>query len=199
MDRREVLRVMSLAAAASGFRGFSRWAFACDHMEAGPAQIKPAQYTPQFFTAPEYATLERLTEMIIPSDGSPGAREAGVAEFIDFMVWSDPSVQYQFRLGLSWLDAHSRQLQGKPFRDLIGEEQVAILTRLAYKKNYKPGEEEGQEFFKQVREYTVMGFYTTKIGLEELKYPGLQTMWESLPGCPHHDDPEHKHLPPPKV
>ncbi len=199
MERREVLRVMALAAAASGFPGFSRWAFACGHAGGDPAQIKPAHYTPQFFSPAEYATVERLTEMIIPSDGSPGAREAGVAEFIDFMVWSDPSVQYRFRLGLAWLDAHSERVQGKLFRELTGDEQTSILERLAYTKKFQTGEEDGQAFFKLIREYTVMGFYTTRIGLEDLDYPGLQSIWEKQPGCPHHDDPEHKHLPPAKA
>ncbi len=199
MERREVLRVMAMAAAASGFPGFSRWVFACDHRGTEPVQIKPAEYTPQSFSPAEYATVERLTEMIIPSDGSPGAREAGVAEFIDFMVWSDPNIQYRFRLGLAWLDAHSLKLHGKLFRELSHAEGTGILETLAYKKNYRAGEEDGREFFKLVREYTVMGFYTTRIGLEELGYPGLESVWASMPGCPHHDDPEHKHLPLPKV
>jgi Gluconate 2-dehydrogenase subunit 3 len=199
MDRREVLRVMALAAAASQFPGFHRWAFACNHSGSEPVQVKPAAYTPQFFTRDEYSTVERLTEMIIPSDGSPGAREAGVAEFIDFMVWSDPGVQYRFRYGLTWLNAHSDRLHSKPFREIGPAEQTGILEHLAYKSKFRPGEEEGREFFKMVRQYTLMGFYTTRIGLEQLDYPGLQTMYDRLPGCPHPDDPEHRHLPAPQV
>jgi len=196
LERREVLRVMALAAAASQFPGFHRWTFACDHVGARP-QVKPAAYTPQFFTPDEYATVERLTEMIVPSDGSPGAREAGVSEFVDFMVFSDPSVQYRFRYGLTWLDAHAGKLHGAPFRRLNGADQTAVLKRLAYRDHFQPGEEEGREFFKLVREYTLMGFYTSRIGLEQLDYPGLKFYSES-PGCPHGDDPEHLHLPPPQ-
>ena len=48
----------------------------------------------------------------------PGSREAGVAEFIDFMVFHDDSLQYPFRLGLSWMNAHSERLHGKKFIDL---------------------------------------------------------------------------------
>ena len=54
-----------------------------------------------------------LPEIIIPSDATPGAKEAGVAEFIDFMVASDPEVQYPFRMGLAWLNAHSERTVGK--------------------------------------------------------------------------------------
>lgn len=199
MERREVLRVMALAAAASQFPGFHRWAFACDHSGAEQGRVKPAAYTPQFFTRDEYATVERLAESIIPSDGSPGAREAGVAEFIDFMVGSDPGVQYRFRYGLNWLDAHSDRRHAKAFRQLGPGEQTEILEHLAYQSRFRAGEEEGREFFKLVRQYTLMGFYTTRIGLEQLDYPGLQTMYEKLPGCPHPNDPEHRNLPPVKA
>ena len=44
--------------------------------------------------------VERLAEIIIPSDATPGAKEAGVAEFIDFMVAKRSEVQYGFRTGL---------------------------------------------------------------------------------------------------
>ena len=45
-----------------------------------------------------------------------------------------------------------------------------------------------------MRDYTVVGYYTTKIGFESLGYPGLQVVWPAMPGCPHPDDPEHAHL-----
>ncbi len=104
--RREVLRILGTAAAAAQFPGFSKWGFACGHIGNAALQIKPAIYRPQFFTPAEYALVERLAEMIIPSDGTPGAKEAGVAEFIDFMVANDPDVQYVFRMGLAWMNAH---------------------------------------------------------------------------------------------
>ena len=77
-------------------------------------------------------------------------------------------------------------------------EQIALLEPLAYKDRHRPGDEEGHAFFKLIREYTVMGFYTSRIGLEQLDYPGLRIYAES-PGCPHPDDPEHRHLPAPKA
>lgn len=197
LERREILRAMALGAAASQFPGFSRWSFACDHFAPDSQDARPGQYAPQFFTAPEYETLERLTELILPSDGSPGAREAGVSEFVDFMVSSDPGIQYRFRYGLTWLDTHADALHGKSFRNLTAGDQTDILQHLAYKDRYRAGEEEGRVFFNLVREYTVMGFYTSRVGLEQLDYPGLKLYSES-PGCPHGNDPEHLHLPPPK-
>jgi len=197
LERREVLRVLALAAAASGEGGFSRWAFACGH-GSERLQVRPARYTPRFFSAGEYALVERLTELILPTDDTPGAREAGVAEFIDFMVASDPGVQYRFRYGLVWLEAHARRLHGKAFAELDEAPQRGLLEPLAYAARHRPGEEEGRAFFALVREYTVMGFYTSRVGLTALDYPGLRIYAES-PGCPHPDDPEHRRLPAPKA
>jgi hypothetical protein len=197
IERREVLRILSIAAVAVRFTGFSRWTFACEHVSADSMQIRNATYAPQFFSANEYRAVERLTEMILPSDGGAGAREAGVSEFVDFMVWSDPSLQYKFRFGLGWLDAHSERLHAKNVIGLGAEQQNEILRRLAYKKEFRDGEEDGRVFFELVREYTVMGFYTSRVGLEELDYPGLKFYSES-PSCPHVDDREHVHLPPAK-
>ena len=196
LERREILRALALGAAASQFSGFSRWAFACDHLAPEVTQIKPAVYAPQFFTSDEYQTIEILTELILPGDGSPGAREAGVSEFVDFMVASNPGIQYRFRYGLTWLDAHADAFRRKPFRSLESGDQKDILQHLAYKDRYRPGEDEGRDFFKLIREYTLMGFYTSRIGMEQLDCPGLKLYSES-PGCPHGDDPEHLHLPPP--
>jgi gluconate 2-dehydrogenase gamma chain len=199
LERREVLRILAIAAAASGYSGFQRWSFACDHEGGTAVPMKGQTYTPRFFSAAEYATVERLAELIIPSDSSPGAREAGVSEFIDFMVGSDPGLQYKFRYGLTWLDAHARRLFGGSFTKLDEGQQNDLLKHLAYRDEHRPGEEEGRPFFKLMREQTLMGFYTTKIGLEELGYPGLTSFWADLPGCPHPDDPAHRHLPAPKA
>ena len=197
IERREVLRILAIASVAAQFPGFRRWTFACGHVHADSTQIKNAAYAPQFFTPAEYSTMERLTEMIIPSDGGAGAREAGVSEFVDFMVRSDPSLQYKFRFGLGWLNAHSERLHSKTFVVLGPTEQNEILRRLAYRKEFREGQEDGRVFFALLRKYTVMGFYTSRVGLEELDYPGLKFYSES-PSCPHVNDREHLHLPPPK-
>ena len=72
-------------------------------------------------------------------------------------------------------------------------QQTSLLESVAYKNKFRPGEVRGREFFTLVREYTVMGFYTSEVGLKELDYPGLKFYAES-PACPHKDDPEHLHL-----
>ncbi len=229
IERREMMRILAAASVASRFSGFRSWTFACNHEAHKDEAAKRVSgpYEPQFFSPEEYATIERLAELIIPNDGQPGAREAGVAEFIDFMVASSAdvgmsnyqpptsrnpviernrvpdalksrqSIQYLFRYGLSWLEGHARHLHGKTFRECTEQQQTEMLEHLAYKDRYRRGEEDGRAFFKLIREYTVMGFYTSRTGLEQLDFKGLQAVWEQMPECPHKDDPEHLHLPPP--
>ena len=84
IQRREVLRILGTAAAAAQFPGFSKWSFACGHVGNAKLQIKPAVYRPQFFTAAEYAMIERLAEIIIPSDANSRrerSRRRGVYRF----------------------------------------------------------------------------------------------------------------------
>jgi hypothetical protein len=199
-SRRELLQALTLAGLASTFSGFSRWSYGLGeeiyphHRQDAPVQIAHAAYTPQFFSPNEYRTVEVLTDLILPAmeDSShqpqPGAKDAGVAEFIDFMVYSDPSLQPQFRDGLTWLDNASKPVAS--FTALSAEQQNALLERLAYKAKYRESEKTGQQFFLLFRKYTVMGFYTSRIGLESLDYPGLK-LYSASPGCTHTGNPEH--------
>jgi gluconate 2-dehydrogenase gamma chain len=196
LQRREMLRIMATAAAASKFPGFAKWSFICSHDRAVES-IRPEGYQPLFFSPSEYALVERLTELIIPNDTTPGAKEAGVAEFVDFMVAHNTDKQYSMRLGISWLNAHCERLFGKTFMSLLAAQQVAVLEPLAYKAKHHAGEEDGRNFFLAIKELTVMGFYTTEIGYKEIDNPALK-FYAKSPACPHVDDPEHKHLPPPK-
>lgn len=181
-DRRRVLELLAKAAVASQFPGFNRWAFA-----AAPDQPKASKYQPQYFNTNEYHTIEVLTEMIIPTDETPGAREAGVSEFIDFMAAHGDEGLAPMRDSLKWLDHNSHG----SFVSLSPVEREQLLRSAAHNKS----EAQGQAFFKLIRQYTVMGYYTSRVGLEELNYPGLELHPHS-PECPHKDDPEHRHLPP---
>jgi gluconate 2-dehydrogenase gamma chain len=196
VERREVLRMLGLAAAVSECAGFSRWAFAFaaeapERAGAAPQAPAPA-YKPRFLTADEYALVSLLAALIIPADDTPGAAEAGVSEFIDTMAAHDRPLQPRLRRGLAWLHARSLLLHGRPFEELAQDEQVAYLERLAYAEKHRPGEEEGRRFFALIREYTVMGYYTSRAGLEALGYPGLR-MYAESPGCPDPSDPRHEH------
>ena len=214
VERREILRYIGIAAVASSFPGFSKWAFACpqDHLKVS-SQVGAASYKPLFFSPQQYQMVEHLAEMIIPEDDSPGAKQAGVAEFIDFMVANRAPVstsrdirstddaiaagneaQNRFLAGLDWINARSHSEFKREFMDCTPEQQNSLVEELAYKAKFKPTTESGRAFFQMMRDYTVVGYYTTKIGLQSIGYPGLRTVWPKMPGCPHPDDPEHAHL-----
>jgi gluconate 2-dehydrogenase gamma chain len=227
IERRQVLRYIGLASVAGTFPGFNRWAFACqDHVmeahvmeapAAAAAATAPTVYTPLFFSPQQFELVEHLTEMIIPADDKPGAKQAGVAEFIDFMVANRVPVdstydirstndairagdeaQVRFQAGLDWLNAQSKLDFGREFMACGADEQNRLLEELAYKDKYKPATAQGRQFFQLIRDYTVVGFYTSKMGLESLDFPGLQTVYAHMPGCDHMDDPEHARLDEPK-
>jgi len=215
IERREILRYIGIAAVASSFPGFSQWTFACpqDHDHSQSPSSKAGSYQPLFFSPEQYRMVEHLAEMIIPEDDTPGAKRAGVAEFIDFMVANRVPVsssreirstqdaieigndaQERFLAGLGWMNARSHSEFGREFMDCTSEQQNALLEELAYKAKFKPTTESGRAFFQMMRAYTVVGYYTTKIGLESLGYPGLRTVWPKMPACPHPNDPEHANL-----
>lgn len=221
IERREILRYIGIASIAGTFPGFSKWAFACpqSHTHAATPPAKSSElYKPLFFSDEQFQMIDHLAEMIIPRDGTPGAKDAGVAEFIDFMVANRVPVsarheirstqdaiengneaQVRFVSGLHWMNARSIAECGHEFMSCSAEQQRSLLEALAYKAKFKPATESGRQFFQLVRDYTVVGYYTTKIGLESLGYPGLRSVWPSMPGCPHPDDPEHLHLQEPKT
>jgi hypothetical protein len=215
IERREILRYLGIAAVASTYPGFDKWAFACPGEfpnVAGPP-VSPDSYTPLFFSPGHYRLVERLAELIIPGDDTPGATQAGVAEFIDFMVANrvpvsgSPEIrstadaieagtlaQNRFVAGLDWMNARSDSEHRHDFLDCTPEQQNGLLEELAYRSKFTSGTESGRAFFQMMRDYTVVGYYTTRIGLESLGYPGLQVVWPAMPACPHPDDPEHMRL-----
>jgi gluconate 2-dehydrogenase gamma chain len=222
-ERRDILRYIGIASVAAAFPGFRQWAFACSHNSADDwpsltdSQASKEPYKVLFFSPEQFRLVEYLAEMIIPADETPGAKQAGVAEFIDFMLANRVSVsapydaqssedllrlgseaQEQFITGLAWINAHSKLEFGHPFLDCTSEQQNNFLEELAYKEKFRPTTEEGREFFQVLRDYTVVGYYTTKIGLESLGYPGLRMVWPAMPGCTHPNDPEHAHLQEPR-
>lgn len=196
-DRREILEMIALAAAASRFPAFARWACASQHAAPSSAPTKPQSYAPQFFSPAEFAAIDHLTELIIPKDESPGARDAGVAEFIDFIAANDPELQWPFRYGLDWLEARAMALHGAAFTSLAEAQQQALLRSISYRESSAPIDNDGRGFFTLLRRYTVIGYYTSRLGMQELNCPELKFYSES-PACPHTGDPEHKHLPAPR-
>jgi hypothetical protein len=120
---------------------------------------------PLFFTRDEFALLDKLTELIIPTDDhSPGAHEAGVAAYIDRTVAEAyvPDEKTSWRNGLA---AIQRLLKES------GDQPVAILTKLA--KNEKNPRTEAEKFFTQLKQTTAFAYYSSSLGIhQEMGYLG---------------------------
>jgi len=144
-------------------------------------------YTPKFFSANEVEIVATLGELILPQTETPGARAAKAHEHIDLVLADETAdVQHDFRDGLAWVERRSRELFGRGFIELSGEQQTALFTRMAAKS---PGLEDdgGRRFFLDLRKRVVFAYYTSEVGLQqELTYNGKQVLghWE---GCPHRD------------
>jgi hypothetical protein len=88
-------------------------------------------YVPAFFTSAEYATLSRLTDVIIPPTMTPGAVGAGVPEYIDRVVSVNVEHQWLVRTGLGWLEQQARTRFSKEFVALEEADHIAILQPLS--------------------------------------------------------------------
>lgn len=128
----------------------------------------------RFLTPAEFALLDELTEMIIPADDhSPGARAAAVARFIDDRLAEslEPDWRARWRSGLEAVDGLSRDLNGKPFLQGARDERVAVLNRMAAGEATPTTPPE--QFFKELKRWTVRGYYTSKIGIhDDQEYEG---------------------------
>src|SRR5688572_10848912 len=126
-----------------------------------------------FFTPHEMATITVLGDIIIPKDDRSGsASEAKVPEFIEFIVKDKPEHQTPMRGGLRWLDLQCARRYNKSFVDCSKEQQIEIIDQIAYPAKAKPEMKQGVAFFNRMRSLTTTGFFTSKMGIEDLGYVG---------------------------
>jgi hypothetical protein len=190
ISRRNALKIIGVTPVAAGI-GLTGTAEAEQaHQQHGKPTAQPAAgarraaYKPKFFNAHEWATLAVLGNIVIPKDERSGsATDAGVPEFIDFMMIDRPDGQVPMRGGLRWLDAESNARHGKAFKDLSEAERTGILDDIAYPRTAKPEFSHGVAFFSRFRDMVATGFFTSKIGIEDLQYKGnvANPLWD---GCP---------------
>ena len=189
ISRRDMLRNLTVGAAAgSVLQMIPAEAAALAHQMVHQAKAaSPAgKYTPKFFSPHQYATLVFLCDTIIPRDDkSGGAGEAGAPEFIDLLTSENDEYQLEFGGGLLWLDNFCTDRYGVAFLASTPAQQREVLDLIAFRKNAKsdPSLSQGVAFFARLRQMTCDGFYTSKIGIEDLQYIG-NTALASFPGCP---------------
>lgn len=136
-----------------------------------------------YFTPEEMATITVLGDIIIPKDDISGsASEAGVPDFIEFIVKDMPEHQVPLRGGLRWLDLQCLNRYEKAFKDCSKEQQIEMVDMIAYPKKAKPEMQPGVVFFNRMRDLTVTGFYTSAIGVKDLGYAGNKpNQWNGVP------------------
>ncbi len=164
-------------------------AVSADHAGAGPARLQEeiehykAVISTTFFTAHEMATIAILSDIIIPKDEVSGsATDAGVPDFIEFIVKDMPGHQVPMRGGLRWVDRECYQRFQKTFKDCDPAQRMQVVDDIAWPQKVKPGMSQGISFFTLMRNLTATGFYTSKIGIADIGYAGNQpNQWNGVP------------------
>ena len=186
LDRRGMLRLLASAPLAAGFAWTAAEAEEAHHLAhaARQAAAAGAAFTPKFFTPHEYETVRVLVDLIIPRDERSGsATDAGVPEFMDFIVLDQPTRQTAMRGGLAWLDLECQKRFDKTFLDCGGSERTIVLDDIAWPHRAKPEISHGVAFFSSFRDLTATGFWTSRIGIDDLQYIG-NTYVAEWTGCP---------------
>lgn len=200
LDRRDALKLIGLMAAAPTF------SVACSsddvreatrrQPESATTQPHPDEYERRLFTDHEYETVRVLVNWIIPADDRSGsATDAGVPEFIDFILTDDllpnrEEEQRAFRGGLAWIDYQCLERFEGAFVDCTEAQQQELIEAIAWPETADPEMEPGVTFFNSLRDLTASGFFSSKMGMEDLQYRGNQYVAEWT-GCP---DEVHEHL-----
>jgi len=180
MKRREAVGAMAMAALSAAFK----WTPAEAQRVAGLVKQAATPFAPTFFTPHEWDTVRVLVDLIIPRDERSGsATEAGVPEFMDFMMTDRPDGQTPMRGGLAWLDNESLERNSKTFLEATEQQRTAILDDIAWPKKARPEMSQGVAFFNTFRDLTASGFWSSKIGVADLDYRG-NTFVADWTGCP---------------
>jgi hypothetical protein len=181
MERRTVLKLIAAGVIAERLEA--------QHHHLVTIAQTPAAYKLQFFNAEQNDLLDRLSDLIIPTDDhSPGAHTAQVSYFIDLMVAnSRKDVQEQWIADLKAVDAEAQKRFQKPFLKCGAEQQDQILAAMAAQEE-KPASDLDR-FFVRLKSMTIDGYYTSAVGIhKDLQYKGNTALAE-FPGCTH---PEHQ-------
>ncbi len=177
MDRRQALELLASIPFAS--------VFTLTGTEVARAQeAVRAGFDPQFFTPHEHRTVRVLVDLILPRDERSGsATDALVPEFLDFMMIDQPERQVAMRGGLAWMDLECGERFGKSFVDSSAEQKANLLDLLAWPDTAPQELSQGVAFFTSFRDLTATGFFTSRMGFEDLRYIGNEfvTEWK---GCP---------------
>lgn len=195
MDRRKYLKTLAVGSVGAGMLLQS-----CDPKEQTKetAEGAPAlnyDRTPwekereqklaseKFFDAHEMKTISILADIIIPKDDKSGsATDAGVPDFIEFIAKDMPRYQIPLRGGIKWLDIQCMKRFDADFASCSAQQQIEMVDEIAYPEKAKPEVEQGVAFFNTMRDLTACGFFSSKMGIEDMGYVGNRpNQWDGAP------------------
>ena len=182
IERRELFKVLgaTLLATQQG---------SAQHDHGPPAGVNVEDYAPRFFSDAQYRTIDRMTEILIPSDDqSPGAHAAGVRFYIDTVLhYADAGTQQKWQRGLAVVDKSARASFSKAFGECTVQEQEQVVAVMA--RNEEDPTSELEFFFGLLKRVTVEAYSVSEIGMT--RYFGYKgnTAIKEFPGCKH---PEHQ-------
>jgi len=184
INRREALYVLAGVPVAAAL-DVSPAAVQRALLAANGSRRSSTPYAPQFFTPHEYDTARILVDLIIPRDERSGsATDAGVPEFMDTLLAEQPEAsQTAIRGGLAWLDTECRERFGMSFLDAGEGQRREVLDDIAWPARARPELSHGVAFFNRFRDLTASGFWSSRMGVEDLHYIG-NTVVSEWTGCP---------------
>lgn len=162
-------------AEAPGLPGYGRTELEKEHDREVLAEV--------FLNEHELESIAVLCDLILPATAmTGGALEAEVPAFIEFIVKDMPQHQLPVRGGLAWLDNHSLKQYNLEFKKLPIDQQKAVCDQIAYPGKTKADMMPGEKLFTRMRNLTLTGYYTSKIGIEDLGYMGnIANNWDGVP------------------
>jgi gluconate 2-dehydrogenase gamma chain len=192
--RRAFLVRAAVGAGAVAGAGFLPDATAETHGQHGDANASAAaQAHPNgdehgaFFNYENAATIAAFTERLMPgAPGKPGARDAGVLNYIDLALsGAYADLQDFYRRGLAQLDAYCRKTFNQPFLRLPAERQDEVIAALDEGKATEFTWPTAQEFFNTIRTHTMEGMFADPIyggnkdfaGWRLVGFPGAQAIF----------------------
>lgn len=140
-------------------------------------------YNQELFNKHELETIAVLADLILPATATAGsATDAEVPAFIEFIAKDMPYHQLPLRGGIMWLDNRSVKHYQQEFMAISDSQQKALLDEIAYPEKASPEVAQGVRFFNLMRNLTLTGYYTTKMGIEDLGYKGnTPNVWDGVP------------------
>ena len=190
MTRRSLLDLaIRVAATPAGAEFFAAWkAAAQEHNHPTSAPPEPSvlrNYQPQFFSSEDFQALQAFTEILIPTDDTPGAREAHCAHYIDFLLHAmtdyAPETQKQWRNAIA-------ALKSVRFPAADAKRREAIVEAISKPERDRSAQHPAYFAYRLIKRENTFAFYTAREGMiETLNYKG-NSYNQRFPACNH---PEH--------